>query len=158
MAALSKEDLAVIIGDDFASNATGLAQTFIKKIEPKPPSALTHMGAYLSMAIALVSITGAATLSLQMVDKTTVLPIAAFSAVACGWVLWSCMKVLQGYNTGGNRINSVLAMITNSLIGSILVLFAGFGQPMQSMILSGFAAANLIAIFVWFWETTDCID
>jgi hypothetical protein len=43
-------------------------------------------------------------------------PIAAFSVVACGYVLWSCMKVLQGYNTGGNRINCVLAMITNSLI------------------------------------------
>jgi len=40
----------------------------------------------------------------------------------------------------------VLAMIANSLIGSILLLFAGF------------AAANLIAIFVWFRETTDCID
>jgi hypothetical protein len=32
-------------------------------------------------------------------------PIAAFSVVACGYVLWSCMKVLQGFNTGSNRIN-----------------------------------------------------
>lgn len=158
MAALSKEDLAVIIGDDFAGSSGGLAEKFIKRIEPKPPSALTQTGAYLSMAIAVISVIGAAILSLQMADKSTVLPIAGFSAVACGWVLWSCMKVLQGYNTGGNRINSVLAMITNSLIGSILVLFADFGQPLQGMILSGFAAANLIAIFVWFWETTDCID
>ena len=158
MAALSKEDLAVIIGNDFAESSGGLAEKFIKKLEPKPPSSLTSMGAYMSMAIALVSLIGAAYLSLQMTDKNTVLPIAGFSAIACGWVLWCGMQVLQGYNTAGNRINSVLAMITNSLIGSILVLFAGFGQPMQSMILSVFAAANLIAIFCWFWETTDCID
>ena len=158
MAALSKEDLAVIIGNDFAESSGGLADKFIKKLEPKPPASLTRMGAYLSMAIAIVSLIGAAYLSLQGSDKNTVLPIAAFSAIACGWVLWCCMKVLQGYNTGANRINSVLAMITNSLIGSILVLFAGFGQPMQSMILSVFAAANVLAIVLWFWETNDCID
>jgi hypothetical protein len=49
-------------------------------------------------------------------------------------------------------------MITNSLIGSILVLFANFGQPIQSIILSTFAIASLVAIFAWFWQTTDCID
>ena len=158
MAALSKEDLAVIVGNDFAANAGALAEKFIKKLEPKPPSSLTRLGAYLSMLVAVASIGGAAYLSLLGGDKNTVLPIAAFSAIACGWVLWCCVKVLQGYNTGANRINSVLSMITNTAIGSILVLFAGFGQPLQSMILSVFAAANVLAIGLWFWETTDCID
>ncbi len=158
MAALSKEDLAIIVGDAFATSPAGLADKFIKKLEPKPPSGLTRLGAYLSMLIALGSIAGAAYLSLLGGDKNSVIPIAGFSAIACAWVLWCCGKVLQGYNTGANRINSVLAMITNSLIGSILVLFAGFGQPTQSMILSVFAAVNVIAIGAWFWETTDCID
>jgi hypothetical protein len=66
--------------------------------------------------------------------------------------------VLQGYNTAANRINSVLAMITNSLISSILILFVGLGQPLQSIVLSAFAIASLVAIVAWFWETTDCID
>ena len=158
MAALSKEDLAIIMGDGYATSAAVLADKFIKKLEPKPPSNLTRIGAYLSMAIALASICGAVFLSLSITDKNAIIPIAAFSGVACAWVLWCCMKVLQGFNTGMNRINCVLAMITNSLIGSILVLFAGFGQPLQPMILSVFAIANLIAIGAWFWETTDCID
>jgi hypothetical protein len=29
---------------------------------------------------------------------------------------------------------------------------------MQSIILSAFAIASLVAIFAWFWQTTDCID
>ncbi len=158
MAALSDKDLAIIIGDHYAADAAALHQKFLKKIEPKPPSNLTRSGALLSMAIALGSIAGAIYLSLAAADKNGVVPIAGFSVVSCGIVLWCCMKVLQGYNTGSNRINSVLAMITNSLIGSILVLFANFGQPMQSIILSIFAGLNIVAIFTWFWQTTDCID
>ena len=158
MAALSDKDLAIIIGDHYAADAAALHQKFLKKIEPKPPSSLTRSGALLSMVIALGSIAGAIYLSLSATDKNAVVPIAGFSVVSCGIVLWCCMKVLQGFNTGSNRINCVLAMITNSLIGSILVLFAGFGQPLQSIILSVFAIVNLIAIFAWFWETTDCID
>jgi hypothetical protein len=158
MAALSDKDLAIIIGDHYAADAAALHQKFLKKIEPKPPSSLTRSGALLSMVIALGSIAGAIYLSLSATDKNAVVPIAGFSVVSCGIVLWCCMKVLQGYNTGSNRINSVLAMITNSLIGSILVLFANFGQPMQSIILSIFAGLNIVAIFTWFWQTTDCID
>ena len=158
MAALSDKDLAIIIGDHYAADAAALHQKFLKKIEPKPPSSLTRSGALLSMVIALGSIAGAIYLSLSATDKNAVVPIAGFSVVSCGIVLWCCMKVLQGYNTGSNRINSVLAMITNSLIGSILVLFANFGQPMQSIIQSIFAGLNIVAIFTWFWQTTDCID
>jgi len=158
MAALSDKDLAIIIGDHYAADAAALHQKFLKKIEPKPPSSLTRSGALLSMVIALGSIAGAIYLSLSATDKNAVVPIAGFSVVSCGIVLWCCMKVLQGYNTGSNRINSVLAMITNSLIGSILVLFANFGQPMQSIILSIIAGMNIVAIFTWFWQSTDCID
>jgi hypothetical protein len=158
MAALSDKDLAIMIGDNYAADAAALHQKFLKKLEPKPPSSLTRTGALLSMAIAVVSIVAAVYMSSTTTDKNAVIPVAAFSSIACGWVLWCGMKVLQGFNTGSNRINSVLAMITNSLIGSILVLFAGFGQPTQSIILSVFAIINLIAIFAWFWETTDCID
>jgi hypothetical protein len=106
-----------------------LQEQFLKTVEPKPPASLTRKGAFLCIALAIVSLVGAIYLSITATDKNAVVPIAAFSIVACGYVLWSCMKVLQGYNTGGNRINCVLAMITNSLIGSILVLFADFGQP-----------------------------
>ena len=142
MAALSDKDLAIIIGDHYAADAAALHQKFLKKIEPKPPSSLTRSGALLSMVIALGSIAGAIYLSLSATDKNAVVPIAGFSVVSCGIVLWCCMKVLQGYNTGSKRINSVLAMITNSLIGSILVLFANFGPPMQAIILSIFAGLN----------------
>ena len=158
MAALSEKDLAIMIGDNYAADAAALHEKFLKKLEPKPPSSLTRSGALFSMAIAVVSIIAAVYLSTTATDKNAVIPIAAFSSIACGWVIWCCTKVLQGFNTGSNRINSVLAMITNSLIGSIMVLFAGFGQPTQSVILSVFAIVNLIAIFAWFWETTDCID
>jgi len=158
MAALSDKDLAIMIGDSYAADAAALHQKFLKKVEPKPPSSLTRSGALLSMAIAVVSIVAAIYMASTTTDKNAVIPVAAFSSVACGWVLWCGMKVLQGFNTGSNRINCVLAMITNSLIGSILVLFANFGQPTQSVILSIFAIANLVAIFAWFWETTDCID
>ena len=158
MAALSDKDLAVILGEGFVPGAAMLHEQFLKTVEPKPPASLTRTGAFLCIALAVVSLVGAIYLSITATDKNAVVPIAAFSIVACGYVLWSCMKVLQGYNTGGNRINCVLAMITNSLIGSILVLFANFGQPLQSIILSVFAGANLIAIFAWFWQTTDCID
>ena len=158
MAALSEKDLAVILGEGFVPGAAMLQEQFLKTVEPKPPASLTRTGAFLCIALAVVSLVGAIYLSITATDKNAVVPIAAFSIVACGYVLWSCMKVLQGYNTGGNRINCVLAMITNSLIGSILVLFANFGQPLQSIILSVFAGANLIAIFAWFWQTTDCID
>ncbi len=158
MAALSDKDLAVIIGDHYAADAAALHEKFLKKLEPKPPSSLTRTGALLSMLIAVGSIIAAAYMSFSVSDKNGVVPIAAFSVVACGIVLWCCMKVLQGYNTGSNRINAVLAMITNTLIGSILVLFANFGQPMQSVILSAFALINVVAIFAWFWQTTDCID
>ena len=133
-------------------------EQFLKTVEPKPPSSLTRTGAFLCIALALLSVVGAVYLSVMAADKNAVVPIAGFSIVACGYVLWSCMRVLQGYNTGSNRINCVLAMITNSLIGSILVLFANFGQPTQSVILSTFAIASLVAIFAWFWQTTDCID
>jgi len=158
MAALSDKDLAVILGEGFVPGAAMLHEQFLKTVEPKPPASLTRKGAFLCIALAIVSLVGAIYLSITATDKNAVVPIAAFSIVACGYVLWSCMKVLQGYNTGGNRINCVLAMITNSLIGSILVLFANFGQPLQSIILSAFAIANLVAIFAWFWQTTDCID
>ena len=158
MAALSDKDLAIIIGDSFVAGSAALHEQFLKTVEPKPPSSLTRTGAFLCIALALISLVGAAYLSIMAADKNAVVPIAAFSVVACGYVLWSCMKVLQGFNTGSNRINCVLAMITNSLIGSILVLFADFGQPMQSIILSAFAVASLTAIFAWFWQTTDCID
>ncbi len=158
MAALSDKDLAVILGDNFVPGAAMLHEKFLKTVEPKPPSSLTRTGALLCIALALISVVGAIYLSVMAADKNAVVPIAGFSIVACGYVLWSCMKVLQGYNTGGNRINCVLAMITNSLIGSILVLFANFGQPAQSIILSVFAVASLVAIFAWFWQTTDCID
>ena len=158
MAALSDKDLAVILGEGFVPGAAMLHEQFLKTVEPKPPASLTRTGAFLCIALAIVSLVGAIYLSITATDKNAVVPIAAFSIVACGYVLWSCMKVLQGYNTGGNRINCVLAMITNSLIGSILVLFANFGQPLQSIILSAFAIASLVAIFAWFWQTTDCID
>lgn len=158
MAALSDKDLAVILGEGFVPGAAMLHEQFLKTVEPKPPASLTRTGALLCIALAVVSLVGAIYLSITATDKNAVVPIAAFSIVACGYVLWSCMKVLQGYNTGGNRINCVLAMITNSLIGSILVLFANFGQPLQSIILSAFAIASLVAIFAWFWQTTDCID
>ena len=158
MAALSDKDLAIMIGDNYAADAAALHQKFLKKLEPKAPSSLTRTGALLSMAIAAISIVAAVYMASTATDKNAVIPVAAFSSIACGWVLWCGMKVLQGFNTGSNRINCVLAMITNSLIGSILVLFAGLGQPTQSIILSIFAIANLIAIFAWFWETTDCID
>jgi len=158
MAALSDKDLTVILGDNFVPGAAMLHEKFLKTLEPKPPSSLTRMGAFVCIALAIISVGGAIYLSVMAADKNAVVPIAAFSIVACGYVLWSCMKVLQGYNTGSNRINCVLAMITNSLIGSILVLFANFGQPIQSIILSVFAGASLIAIFAWFWQTTDCID
>jgi len=158
MAALSEKDLAVIIGADYAADAASVHEKFLKKLEPKPPSSLTRSGALLSMAISIGSIVAAIYISTTAADKNAVIPVAVFSSIACAWVIWCCMKVLQGFNTGANRINSVLAMITNSLLGSIMVLFAGFGQPTQSVILSGFAIINLIAIFTWFWETTDCID
>ena len=158
MAALSDKDLAVILGEGFVPGAAQLHEQFLKTVEPKPPASLTRTGAFLCIVLAVISVVGAGYLSLMATDKNAVVPIAGFSIVACGYVLWSCMKVLQGYNTGGNRINCVLAMITNALIGSILVLFANFGQPLQSIILSVFAGANLIAIFAWFWQTTDCID
>ena len=158
MAALSDKDLAVILGEGFVPGAAMLHEQFLKTVEPKPPASLTRTGAFLCIALAIVSLVGAIYLSITATDKNAVVPIAGFSIVACGYVLWSCMKVLQGYNTGGNRINCVLAMITNSLIGSILVLFANFGQPLQSIILSVFAIASLVAIFAWFWQTTDCID
>ena len=158
MAALSEKDLSIMIGDSYAADTAALAAKFLKKLEPKPPSSLTRAGAMLSMAIALVSLVGGAYLSISATDKGAVVPIAAFSGVACAWVLWCCTRVLQGFNTGAHRINCVLAMITNSLIGSIMVLFAGFGQPMQSVILSAFAIINVVAIFSWFWQTTDCID
>ena len=158
MAALSDKDLTVILGDGFVPGASTLHEQFLRTVEPKPPASLTRTGAYLCIVLALLSVVGAIYLSLMASDRNAVVPIAAFSVVACGYVLWSCMKVLQGFNTGSNRINCVLAMITNSLIGSILVLFANFGQPIQSIILSAFAIASLVAIFAWFWQTTDCID
>ncbi len=168
MAALSDKDLAIMIGDHHKAGAAALHQKLLKKLEPKPPSPLTRTGAFLSIALAIVSIVGAG-LSIKLAFdpgaapgvagfSNPVLPIALFSVVASCIVLWCCMKVLQGYNTGANRINSVLAMITNSLIGSIMVLFAGFGQPMQPIILSAFGIANFVAIAAWFWKTTDCID
>ena len=168
MAALRDEDLAILIGDNYAADAAALHEKFLRKLEPKPPSGLTRAGAFMSIALAGVSIAGAVLSIKPAFDGSSapagagcsnaVLPIALFSIVSCGIVLWCCLKVLQGFNTGATRINCVLAMITNSLIGSIMVLFVGFGQPMQSIILSGFAIANLVAIVTWFWETTDCID
>jgi hypothetical protein len=182
MAALSDKDLAVILGEGFVPGAAMLHEQFLKTVEPKPPASLTRTGAFLCIALAVVSLVGAiyqiATAAMAVYSNFSsdkiwyskildflglflanpVVPIAAFSALACGVVLWSCMKVLQGFNTGSNRINCVLAMVTNSLIGSILVLFANFGQPLQSIILSAFAIASLVAIFAWFWQTTDCID
>jgi len=158
MAALSEKDLAILIGDSYAADAAALNEKYLRKIEPRPPSSLTRNGALLSMAIAIVSMICAIYVAATSADRNAVAPIALFSIVACGIVLWCCFKVLQGYNTAANRINSVLAMITNSLISSILILFVGLGQPLQSIVLSAFAIASLVAIVAWFWETTDCID